>query len=342
MIFDEHLHNIETSLGLVLAFGGTSANTSEPLDSDGDGVVNTLDKCPGTPAGVAVDKDGCPLDSDGDGVPDYLDKCPGTPAGVAVDKDGCPLDSDKDGVTDNLDKCPGTPAGVAVDKDGCPLDSDGDGVPDYLDKCPGTPAGVKVDKDGCPLDSDNDGVTDNLDKCPGTPAGVKVDKDGCPLDSDGDGVPDYLDKCPGTPIGVKVDKDGCPPVVTVPAHIKAAAAKRFCSQPAILAINFDTDKSDIKPVYYDELKTVGDFLSYFPNAKGEISGHTDSTASNEYNQKLSERRALSVEKYISKTFNVDPGRITTKGYGETKPIASNKTKAGRAQNRRIVANFTCE
>jgi OmpA-OmpF porin, OOP family len=60
----------------------------------------------------------------------------------------------------------------------------------------------------------------------------------------------------------------------------AAAAKRFCSKPAVLAINFDTDKSDIKPQYHDELKTVGDFLMYFPNAKGEISGHTDSTARN--------------------------------------------------------------
>jgi OOP family OmpA-OmpF porin len=59
------------------------------------------------------------LDSDHDGVPDYLDKCPGTPSGMAVDKDGCPPDSDKDGVPDYLDKCPDTPVGVAVDKDGC-------------------------------------------------------------------------------------------------------------------------------------------------------------------------------------------------------------------------------
>jgi len=342
IIFDEHIHNLETTLGVVFAFGGTSTKTAAPLDSDNDGVLDPTDKCPNTPSGVAVDKDGCPLDSDKDGVPDYLDKCPNTPAGVAVGKDGCPLDSDRDGVTDNIDKCPNTPAGVTVDKVGCPLDSDRDGVPDYLDKCPNTPAGVVVDKVGCPLDSDADGVTDNIDKCPGTPAGVKVDQKGCPLDSDGDGVPDYLDKCPGTPAGVRVDKDGCPPVVTVPAHVKAAAAKRFCSKPAVLAINFDTDKSDIKPQYHDELKTVGDFLSYFPNAKGEISGHTDSTASNAYNQSLSERRAESVEKYISATYKVDAGRITTKGYGETKPVANNKTKAGRAQNRRIVAYFTCD
>jgi OOP family OmpA-OmpF porin len=123
---------------------------------------------------------------------------------------------------------------------------------------------------------------------------------------------------------------------------KAAAAERFCSKPAVLAINFDSDKADIKPKYHGELKTVGEFLMYFPDAKGEISGHTDSTASNAHNQKLSQRRAESVAKYISETFKIDPGRITTKGYGETKPIASNKTKAGRAKNRRIVANFTCE
>jgi OmpA-OmpF porin, OOP family len=90
-------------------------------DSDNDGVLDNLDKCPGTPAGVKVDQDGCPLDTDGDGVYDYLDKCPGTPAGVKVDQDGCPLDSDKDGVYDYLDKCPGTPAGLKVDKDGCPV-----------------------------------------------------------------------------------------------------------------------------------------------------------------------------------------------------------------------------
>jgi len=202
--------------------------------------------------------------------------------------------------------------------------------------------GTSAKTAAAPLDSDNDGVLNPQDKCPGTPSGVAVDKDGCPQDSDRDGVADYLDKCPGTPAGVKVDMDGCPPVVAVPAHVKEAAAKRFCSKPAVLAINFDTNKSDIKPEYHDELKTVGDFLSYFPNAKGEISGHTDSTASNEFNQKLSERRAESVEKYISTTFGVNPGRIVTKGYGETKPIASNKTKAGRATNRRIVANFTCE
>jgi len=152
-----------------------------PVDSDGDGVPDSIDQCPGTPAGVKVDAKGCPIDSDGDGVPDYLDKCPNTPAGAKVDANGCELDSDGDGVVDRLDKCPNTPAGAKVDANGCELDSDGDGVVDRLDKCPDTPAGAKVDANGCELDSDGDGVVDRLDKCPGTPAGTKVDTNGCPV-----------------------------------------------------------------------------------------------------------------------------------------------------------------
>lgn len=133
-------------------------------------------------------------------------------------------------------------------------------------------------------------------------------------------------------------------VVTVLAPVVqiSAAAERFCNKPAILKINFDTDKYNIKPQYHNELKSVGDFLKEFPKSKGEISGHTDSTASNQYNQKLSERRAESVKKYIIKNFGIAPERIRSKGYGEDKPIATNKTKAGRALNRRIEANFDCE
>lgn len=144
-------------------------------------------------------------DSDMDGVSDNKDKCPDTPAGVAVDANGCPLDTDGDGVADYLDDCP-TIAGLTSLK-GCP-DADGDGVADKDDKCPNTPKGVKVDATGCPLDQDKDGVHDGIDKCPDTPAGVVVDQNGCPVDTDGDGVPDYLDECP-TVAGPK-DNKGCP------------------------------------------------------------------------------------------------------------------------------------
>ncbi len=125
----------------IARIGGCGFATSADDLSSGQQMADFVDK-------VFI---GDMLDSDGDGVGDAMDKCPGTPAGVKVDAIGCPLDSDKDGVPDYLDKCPGTPAGVKVDSTGCPLDSDGDGVPDSLDKCPGTPAGVKVDASGCPL-----------------------------------------------------------------------------------------------------------------------------------------------------------------------------------------------
>lgn len=191
-----------------------------------------------------------------------------------------------------------------------------------------------------PVDSDGDGVIDSLDKCPSTPADVTVDGDGCPLDSDKDGVLDYLDKCPDTPLGTKVDTDGCPEVVV--SAQKAAAAENFCRKPAMLTIEFDTNQMAIKPQYHDELKIFGDFLVVFHNAKGEISGHTDNVGSKAFNQKLSLARAESVKKYIVDTFGIEDARIDAKGYSFSKPVDSNKTKAGKAKNRRIEANFTCE
>lgn len=153
-------------------------------DSDGDGVPDTEDQrkwVAGYYKPMTVDApkpvDG---DDDGDGVANSKDKCPGTPRGATVDKNGCPSDSDKDGVFDGIDKCPNTPAGTKVDASGCPMDSDGDGVADGIDKCPNTPRGAKVDANGCPTDEDGDGVFDGIDQCPGTPAGIPVDANGCP------------------------------------------------------------------------------------------------------------------------------------------------------------------
>lgn len=90
-----------------------------------------------------------PRDSDNDGVLDSRDACPATPAGQLVDASGCPMDGDADGVDDAADRCPNTPAGAPVNSQGCALDSDGDGVADHLDQCPETPAGARVDEQGC-------------------------------------------------------------------------------------------------------------------------------------------------------------------------------------------------
>ena len=141
-------------LGLRASFnfsGDKPPPVIKPSDSDGDGVTDDIDRCPGTPAGTAVDASGCPLpkDSDGDGVMDPNDKCPNTPAGQKVDASGCELDDDGDGVINRLDQCPMTPAGAKVVANGCELDDDGDGVVNSKDQCADTPKGDRVDSYGC-------------------------------------------------------------------------------------------------------------------------------------------------------------------------------------------------
>lgn len=313
--------NLAAHAGLAWTFGRTQAvepvKLTPPVvrDSDGDGLPDTQDRCPDTPAGVAVDATGCSLDSDGDGVPDYLDHCPGTPAGETVDAKGCPLDSDGDGVSDTLDACSGTPAGVPVDAKGCPLDSDGDGVSDTLDACPGTPAGVVVNAKGCPLagDRDGDGIVDTRDACPDTPPGVTTDAKGCPVDTDGDGIPDYLDRCEGTPKGATVTRQGC---------------------WKIQGLAFASSSNVIQPGQYGILDNVLHVLKQNPELSVEIGGHTDSRGSLALNRKLSAARAQAVADYfISK--GIAPDRLQVKGYGPDQPVASNDTREGQAENRRV-------
>lgn len=120
-------------------------------------------------------------DADKDGVIDSKDRCDGTPRGVSVDRNGCIMDSDNDGVADNQDRCKATARGVNVDATGCAIDTDKDGVADSKDQCRDTVSGAKVDSKGCALDSDNDGIADINDDCKSTPAGTVVNTRGCEL-----------------------------------------------------------------------------------------------------------------------------------------------------------------
>jgi flagellar motor protein MotB len=201
------------------------------------------------------------------------------------------------------------------------IDSDGDGVPDDIDRCPDTPRGVKVDEFGCPLDSDGDGVPDYLDKCPDTPRGVPVDQWGCPikedvtiiLDSDGDGVPDDRDQCPDTPIGARVDERGC----------------------WILAnVLFDYNKAIVKPQFYPILDEAIEVLKRNPQVRIRIQGHTCDIGGPKYNMGLSQRRANAVMKYFIQK-GIAKERLSTIGFGLTKPVAPNDSEANRAKNRRV-------
>jgi outer membrane protein OmpA-like peptidoglycan-associated protein len=274
-------------------------------------------------------------DKDADGVPDKVDQCPKTPAGDKVDAKGCTLkDSDGDGVLDDADACADTPAGDAVDAKGCslPKDADRDGVTDDNDQCAGTPAGDKVDEKGCslPKDADGDGVMDDKDQCAGTPAGDKVDEKGCslPKDGDGDGVMDDKDRCPSTPPGVKVDEEGC--------QVLFQPKKKTL---ILEGVNFETGKAELTPESKTILDGVAESLVANDEIKVRVSGHTDSTGSAALNKRLSQARAESVRIYLVEK-GVAPVRLIAVGYGPSRPVASNKTAAGRAQNRRVELTRT--
>ena len=294
-----------------------------PADADKDGVPDALDKCPNTKQGAQVNAEGCEGDFDGDGIPDDRDQCPNTKAGVPVDSTGCPADTDKDGVFDVNDKCPNTPAGTTVDNTGCPADFDKDGVPDDADKCPNTKQGVTVDSTGCPMDSDKDGVLDGIDKCPDTPKEVSVDSIGCPMDTDKDGVADYQDKCPYTLEGSKIDDKGCP----VDKKEDLNELKR--------GIEFQTNSTKFTKNSYGKLNDLVALLKSHPNLNLEVQGHTDNVGSAKKNKDLSQKRAQAVVDYFVKKGGIAEDRLRAVGYGPEKPIASNSTKKGRKQNRRV-------
>jgi outer membrane protein OmpA-like peptidoglycan-associated protein len=268
-----------------------------------------------------------PADTDGDGVKDKKDACPETPKGATVNDKGCPSDADLDGVFDGLDQCADTPRGTKVNDKGCPADSDGDGVTDDKDKCPDTAKGVAVDEKGCTLDDDVDGVPNDKDQCPDTPVEAKVDEKGCPVDSDLDGVTDDKDKCPDTRAKTKVDGMGCPLVTK--------------SRGVLKGVNFVFGKTDLTTSSKTVLEAVAKDLNEFPNVRVEVQGHTDSVGPAAANIKLSQGRAQTVADYLVLR-GVDRTRLDVKGYGPSKPIAPNKTKEGRAKNRRVELNWLDE
>ncbi|MFL9832159.1 DUF5723 family protein [Flavobacterium sp. ST-87] len=229
-------------------------------------------------------------------------------------------DQDGDGVLDNEDECP-TVAGP-VENNGCPWgDQDNDGVLDKDDKCP-TVAGPAANN-GCPWeDKDNDGVLDKDDKCPSV-AGPKENA-GCPWpDTDGDGVVDKDDRCPKVK-GTLANK-GCPEVTTEVIKKLNDFSK---------SVLFDSSKATIKPESHDKLEGIVNVMEEYNNANFKLEGHTDSTGNVAKNLQLSKDRAAAVKDYlISKGISAD--RLSSEGYGITKPIATNKTAEGRALNRRV-------
>lgn len=286
-------------------------------DTDGDGITDAEDECP-YDKGPAELK-GCP-DRDGDGIPDKDDLCPDHP-GLPM-YSGCP-DTDGDGIVDHLDECPDQ-AGLPEFK-GCP-DRDGDGIPDRLDLCPDTPG--KPEFNGCPFaDSDKDGVPDEEDECPTIPGPANMK--GCP-DTDGDGISDKHDLCPTIP-GV-AENFGCPPIEKKEQEVL---------DRAFSALEFESGKSVIKTVSYPSLNELASLMIQKPMWKVQLSGHTDNTGNAEKNMTLSNNRTQAVKDYLIKQ-GVDEFRIKTEWFGQEKPVADNKTPAGRQKNRRVEMKIVFE
>ncbi len=249
-----------------------------------------------------------------------------------------PSDRDRDGIVDELDRCPDDPEDKDgfEDQDGCPDDdNDKDGVIDRHDDCPMDPEDKDgfEDGDGCPdLDNDKDGLPDKVDRCPDEPEDKDgfEDQDGCPDDdNDKDGILDAKDLCPDEPETVNnyADHDGCPDEERV----------RVVGDKIVLddRVHFRTNSHIIRGVSYPLLEKLSKLVSEHPEYTHiSVEGHADSRGSEDFNQKLSQRRAESVLEFMVK-HGVDRERLSATGYGSSRPLVDAKTEHAYLLNRRV-------
>jgi outer membrane protein OmpA-like peptidoglycan-associated protein len=269
------------------------------------------------------------LDRDGDGIADSVDQCPTQPEDVDgfEDDDGCPdPDNDNDGVLDQDDKCPQVWGPIALD--GCPDgDADHDGVPDRFDRCPSEPEDRDgfQDDDGCPdPDNDRDGIPDADDRCPTVPGIAALH--GCPdPDTDGDGVVDRLDNCPAE--RGPASNAGC----AKPQWVRLGDGKL----DLIESVYFKLDSAIIEKRSYALLDNVAAVITSHPALVIQVEGHTDNQGNAAYNIELSQRRAQAVVDHVVAK-GAPRAQVRARSFGQTQPIADNRTKEGRAQNRRVV------
>jgi outer membrane protein OmpA-like peptidoglycan-associated protein len=251
-------------------------------------------------------------------------------------------DLDHDGILDGDDKCPESPEdrdGVD-DADGCPedQDTDGDGLADAADLCVAESEDLDgyLDTDGCPdFDNDGDLVADVSDKCPLAPEDPDgfEDSDGCAdEDNDLDGFADKSDLCPNE-VGPEAER-GCPKVYK---DVEVTDSQVVIRQQ----VHFETNRAKIRAESFGLLDTVAQALRDYPGIRVEVQGHTDSQGPDAKNLRLSQQRSDAVREYLIGR-GVEPYRMTAQGYGETRPLESNRTASGRAANRRVEFRRTDE
>lgn len=257
-------------------------------------------------------------DSDKDGVMDINDKCPYLGEKGKVTPFGCPEDKDLDGIYDTEDACIEKPG--PVENHGCPwADTDEDGVFDKDDECI-TVKGLP-EFHGCP-DNDEDGIPDLLDNCP-KEKGTWALKGCPPQDSDKDGIPDVDDLCPKTP-GI-AELRGCPPLKP---EEKAALKSAFDN------LLFETGSDVIIESSFASLTLLAKVMMNNAGIKLHLEGHTDDVGDDNANMVLSRKRAAAVEKFLEDR-SIEAARISSEGYGETRPKMPNNSDGNRKINRRV-------
>ena len=244
-------------------------------------------------------------------------------------------DCDEDGIFGSKDKCPRVKEDYDgfEDDDGCPeADNDMDGFLDADDQCPDEAEDFDgdMDEDGCPdVDRDRDGVMDMDDACPDVPEDMDgyQDVDGCPdPDNDGDGVMDADDQCPDTPAGTMVDATGCPQPEP---------------EPELLAVmvNFEFDSYALSEEAMARLDALAELMMEDDAIMLDIGGHASREGTDEYNQRLSEQRAIAVQDYLAGK-GIDAERMSVVGYGEQQPLVPGDSEEDRQVNRRAMVTPT--
>ncbi len=208
-------------------------------------------------------------------------------------------------------------------------DKDKDGVSDLFDKDNSTPEGAHVYGDGTGIDTDGDGIADSKDADPFSFKGAKVDGNGLEVDTDGDGVPDSKDLEPNTGKGSLVNFQG---VTIAPAGDYGKDGITSSSATGWLpSIFFDVDQSAVKQAYHDRLNTVARVMMKNPNMKLNVIGNCDVDASENYNEKLGEKRAEAAKNHLIKVYGIDASRLTTQSLGKKEQMA----KGIKRMNRRV-------